>query len=166
MKKLITFLGVFLASTAVFGQLSVNRTVSPAGPYKVGDTLTIKYTITRGTTTPRYFWLRYQYNNKTLLPVPNSTTFTQGTSVQTYTTEWNNYKFTPNSGKSDTSLYEQYLATPWAYAVNSDWNVGQLSIQRTDAAINGDFATQKFIVKEYTDYTNIHQLNFFFYPFF
>ena len=159
MKKLIFVLGLMTISLLSFGQLSVNRTISPSGPYRVGDTLTMKYTITRGTTTPRYFWLRYQYNNKMLLPVPNSTAFTQGTSVQTYFTEWNNYKFTPNSGKSDTSLYEQYQTTPWAYAVNSDWNVGQLSIQRTDASINGDFATQKFIVKDNTDYTNIHQLN-------
>ncbi len=159
MKKLILLLGVILTSTTVFGQLSVNRTVSPSGPYKVGDTLTVKYTVSRGTTTPRYFWLRYQYNNKALLPVPNSTTFTQGTSVQTYVTEWNNYKFTPSTTKSDTSLYEQYVTTPWAYAVNSDWNVGQLSLQRSDASVNGDFATQKFIIKDYTDYTNIHQLN-------
>ena len=45
-------------------------------------------------------------------------------------------------------MYEQYQASPWNFAVNGDWNVGQLSLQRTDAVINGDFATQKFIIKD------------------
>ncbi len=164
MKKILFFIGVLFISLSSFGQLTINRTISPAGPYRVGDTLTVKYTIDKGTnpaTTPRYFWVRYQYNNKTLLAVPNSTTYLQGTSVQTYSTEWNNYKFTPSTanGISENSLYAQYQATPWNYAVNADWNVGQLSLQRTDAVINGDLATQKFIVKDYTDYTDIHKLS-------
>lgn len=162
MKKFIISLGVLLVSLSSFAQLNINRTVSPAGPYEVGDTITVKYVIDKGTnpaTTPRYFWVRYQYSNKALLPVPNSVTYLQGTSVQTYSTEWNNYKFTPNANKPVTSLYEQYQATPWNYISNPDWNVGQLSLQRTDAVINGDFATQKFIVKDHTDYTDIHQIN-------
>ncbi len=160
MKKLITLATLILAATSVFAQLTVNRTVTPAtGPYRVGDTLTVRYNINRGATTPRYFWLRYQYNNKALLPLAGTTAFTQGNQVQTYNTEWNNYKFTPNATKAATSLYEQYQLTPWNYAVNGDWNVGQLSIQRADASLNGDFATQKFIIKDNTDYTNIHQLS-------
>ncbi len=162
MKKFIIFLGVLFVSLSSFGQLTINRTISPAGPYKVGDTLTVKYVVDKGTTpatTPRYFWLRYQYSNKALLPVPNSITYLQGTSVQTYSTEWNNYKFTANTTKPATSLYEQYQLTPWGYAANTEWNAGQLSLQRTDAVINGDFATQKFIIKDHTNYTDIHQLN-------
>ena len=142
-----------------FGQLTINQTVVNQPPYKVGDTLTIKYTIDRGTTNPRYFWLRYQYNNKVLLPFTNNISYSQGTSVQVYSTEWPNYKFTPNVNKSATSLYEQYLLTPWSYTQNSDWNVGQLTLQRTDASINGVLATQKFIIKDNTDYTDIHKLS-------
>jgi hypothetical protein len=163
MKKLLTLLGIILISMNSFGQLTINRTITPStGTYKVGDTLTVKYVIDKGTnpvTTPRYFWLRYQYNNKALLLLPNTTTYGQGTSVQTYSTEWANYKFTANATKPSTSLYEQYLLSPWAYAQNVDWNVGQLTLQRTDASINGDFATQKFVIKDNTDYTDIHKLS-------
>jgi hypothetical protein len=159
MKKFVLFLGVFLISLISFGQITVSQTVTPAPPYQVGDTLTVKYTIDRGTTTPRYFWLRYSFNNKALAMVPNSTVFSQGTSVQTFFTGWNNFAFTPSPNVAATSLYAQYQATPWGYAANADWNVGQLTVQRTDAAINGDIATQKFVLKDQNTYNDIHKLD-------
>jgi hypothetical protein len=164
MKKIILLLGIILFSISSYAQMTINRTITPAGPYKVGDTITIKYVVDKGTnpaTTPRYVWLRYQYNNKALMPVQNSTVYGQGTSVQTYTTEWSNYKFTPSTANniSANSLYAQYLASPWGYAANIDWNVGQLTLQRTDAVINGELVSQKFIVKDYTNYTDIHKLS-------
>jgi len=159
MKKFLLFLAVFLISLASFSQITVSQSVTPAPPYQVGDTLTVKYTIDRGTTTPRYFWLRYSFNNKALAMVSNSTVFSQGNSVQTFYTGWDNYKFTPAPNKAATSLYEQYQTTPWGYAVNSDWNVGQLTVQRTDAAINGDIATQKFVLKDQNTYNDIHKLD-------
>ena len=159
MKKILALIGIMFISLTSFGQITVSQSVSPAAPYKVGDTLTVKYTIARGVTTPRYFWLRYSFNNKALAMVTNSTVFSQGTSVQTFYTGWNNYAFTPAATKPVTSLYEQYQATPWGYAVNNDWNVGQLTVQRTDAAINGDIATQKFVLKDQNTYNNIHKLD-------
>ena len=159
MKKLLS-IGVFLLfALSSFGQLSVNQTITPTTGLKVGDTLTVKYTVTKGTTTPRYFWLRYQYNNKALAMVTNSTAFSQGSSSQTYFTQWTNYKFTPSANVADTQLYAQYQASPWGYAVNSDWNVGQLTVQRTDASINGDIATQKFVLKDQNTYNDIHKLD-------
>lgn len=164
MKKLIITLGVILTSLSSFGQMTINRTITPStGPYKVGDTLTVKYIVDKGTnpaTTPRYVWLRYQYNNKSLLLLPNTTIFNQGTSVQTYSTEWANYKFTPSTANNiaATSLYAQYQASPWTFTVNSDWNVGQLTLQRTDATINGELASQKFIIKDNVSYNDIHNL--------
>jgi hypothetical protein len=160
MKKITLFIGaILLFALQSFGQLTVNQSVSPTTGLKVGDTISVKYTVARGTTTPRYFWLRYQYNNKALAYV--STTFSQGTSVQTYYTGWTSYKFTASNANSitATSLYAQYLASPWSYAANSDWNVGQLTIQRTDASINGDIATQKYVIKDLGEYTNIHKLD-------
>jgi hypothetical protein len=159
MKKLITLIGLFLTTFSAFSQLTVNQTVTPTTGLKVGDTISVKYTVARGTTTPRYFWLRYQYNNKALTYV--STTFSQGTSVQTFYTTWTSYKFNASAanGISATSLYDQYKATPWAYTTNVDWNVGQLTVQRTDAAINGDIATQKYIIKDLGVYDNIHKLD-------
>jgi hypothetical protein len=159
MKNLILFIGVFLISLTSFGQLTVNQTVTPGGPYKVGDTLTVKYTVNRGVTLPRYFWLRYSFNNKALTMVPNSTVFSQGSSTQTFFTGWNNFMFTPAPNVAVTNLYAQYLATPWAYTANNDWNVGQLTVQRADAAINGDIATQKFIIKDQNQYNDIHKLD-------
>ena len=58
MKKLLTLLGI-LISLSSFGQITVSQSVTPAPPYKVGDTLTVKYNVNRGTSLPRYFWLRY-----------------------------------------------------------------------------------------------------------
>jgi hypothetical protein len=159
MKKLINLFLFLSITTTTFSQLRVNQTVTPTSGYRVGDTITVKYTVERGTTTPRYFWMRYQYNNKALTMVPNSTFFSQGSSTQTYFTEWANYKFTPSSNVPDTSLYAQYLATPWSYTINNDWNVGQLTVQRTDASINGDIATQKFVVKDLGEYTDIHKID-------
>ncbi len=72
---------------------------------------------------------------------------------------WNNYKFTPAPNVADTQLAAQYAATPWGYAANNDWNVGQITVQRTDAAINGDIATQKYVLKDQNTYNDIHKLD-------
>ena len=159
MKKLLLFLGIFLTSLTSFSQITVSQSVTPAPPYEVGDTLTVKYTIARGATTPRYFWLRYSFNNKALAMVPNSTIFSQGTSVQTFFTGWNNYKFTPAANVAETNLSSQYSTTPWGYAVNNDWNAGQLTVQRSDTSIDGAIATQKFILKDQNTYNDIHKLD-------
>ena len=159
MKKLISIIGLSLITFASFGQLTINQSFTPTTNLKVGDTLSVKYTVIKDTNTPRYFWLRYQFNNKALTYV--STVFSQGSSVQTFYTGWSGYKFTASTANSitATSLYAQYLATPWGYVANADWNAGQLTVQRTDASINGDIATQKYIIKELSDYTNIHKLD-------
>ena len=159
MKKLLTLLGILVISIATNAQLTINQSVTPTTGLKVGDTVSVKYTVARGTTTPRYFWLRYQYNNKALAYV--STTFSQGTSVQTFYTAWTSYKFTASTANGITSkdLYAQYLISPWGYATNADWNVGQLTVQRTDASINGDIATQKYTIKDLGAYTDIHKLD-------
>ena len=159
MKKLLLIVGILIVALTTNAQLTINQTLTPSSNVKVGDTVTVKYTVARGATTPRYFWLRYQFNNKALALVPNSTTFSQGTSVQTYFTSWNNFRFTPSSTVSDTSLYAQYQASPWAYVANNDWNVGQLTVQRADASINGDIATQKYVIKDLGSYSNIHRLD-------
>ena len=162
MKQILTLIGIITLSLTTFkstAQLTVNQSVTPTTGLKVGDTISVKYTVARGTTTPRYFWLRYQYNNKALAYV--STVFSQGTSVQTFYTSWSSYKFTASTANNITSkdLYSQYAATPWAYTTNADWNVGQLTVQRTDASINGDIATQKYVIKDLGAYNDIHKLD-------
>ena len=157
MKNLILF---FLLLPAVaFGQVTINRQIVEAPPYKVGDVITIRYNINAGTQSPRYLWVRYQYNNKILTPVANSTVYSQGTSVQTYSTEWANYRLFPKPTAASTSLYEQYQLTPWDYRQDQNWNAGQLTIQRADNKIDGDFVTQKFTIRENVSYDDIHQLS-------
>lgn len=159
MKKLLS-LGVFLLfAFTSYGQLTISQSLSPTSGLKVGDTLTVKYNLTKGTVikNPRYLWFRYQFNNKALTYV--STAFNQGTSAQTFYTGWSNYKFTPNSGASDNNLNVQYGLTPWGYAINADWNVGQLTVQRADASISDLIATQKYILKDQNSYNNIFKID-------
>jgi hypothetical protein len=159
MKKLILFLGIFMISLSSFAQLTISQSLTPATGLKVGDTITVRYNLTKGTVikNPRYLWFRYQFNNKALTYV--STVFNQGTSAQTFYTGWSNYKFTPNGGASDNDLDVQYGLTPWNYAVNADWNVGQLTVQRADQSINGLIATQKYILKDQNTYNNIFKID-------
>ena len=159
MKKLILFLGIFLISLSSFGQLTISQSLTPTTGLKVGDTITVKYELTKGQVikNPRYLWFRYQYNNKALSYV--STTFNQGTSTQTFYTGWNNYKFNFNGGASDNDLNVQYGLSPWNYVVNADWNIGQLTVQRADASISGTIATQKYILKDQNSYNNIFKID-------
>ena len=152
-------MGIFLISLSSFGQLTISQSLTPTTGLKVGDTITVKYTLTKGQVikNPRYLWFRYQYNNKALTYV--STTFNQGTSAQTFYTGWSNYKFTFNGGASDNDLNVQYGLTPWNYAVNADWNVGQLTVQRADESISGIIATQKYILKDQNTYNNIFKID-------
>jgi hypothetical protein len=159
MKKLLSLGFFLLIAFTSFGQLTISQSLTPASGLKVGDTITVRYNLTKGTVikNPRYIWFRYQFNNKALTYV--STAFNQGTSAQTFYTGWNNYKFTPNGGASDNDLNVQYGLTPWNYAVNADWNVGQLTVQRADQSINGLIATQKYILKDQNTYNNIFRLD-------
>jgi hypothetical protein len=158
MKNLLTLIGVLLISLTSFGQITLNQSIVKPGPYKVGDTITVKYTVNKDTATPRYFWFRYTYNTSALTYVPNSTVFSQGTSVQTYYTGWNNFVYTPPVNTVKTALYEQYKLSPWSFTTAADWNVGQLTVQRTDAAIDGVFATQKYILKDSYVYDGVFKL--------
>jgi len=162
MKKLLTFLGVIILSLFAFtanAQLTISQSLTPTTGLKVGDTITVKYNLTKGSVikNPRYLWFRYQFNNKALTYV--STVFNQGTSVQTFYTGWTGYKFTANAQASDNDLDVQYGLTPWAYTTNADWNVGQLTVQRADASISGLIATQKYVLKDQNTYNNIFKID-------
>ena len=160
MKKLTSLMGLFLLmSLSSFAQLTISQSLTPTTGLKVGDTITVKYNLTKGDTivNPRYLWFRYQFNNKALTYL--STEFNQGASTQTFYTGWANYKFTPNVGASDNALNLQYNLSPWAYAVNADWNVGQLTVQRADRSIDGLIATQKYILKDQNTYNNVFKID-------
>jgi hypothetical protein len=158
MKKLL-ILSLMLMSFVSFGQLTISQSLTPSTGLKVGDTITVKYTLSKGQVikNPRYLWFRYQFNNKALGYV--STVFNQGSSAQTFYTGWSNYKFIFNGGASDNDLNVQYGLTPWNYTVSPDWNIGQLTVQRADASISGVIATQKYILKDQNAYNNIFKVD-------
>jgi hypothetical protein len=159
MKKLLMTLLLLVVGLSSYGQLTISQSLIPPSNIKVGDTVTVKYTLTKGQVikNPRYLWFRYQYNNKALTYV--STAFNQGASAQTFYTGWNNYKFIFNGGASDNDLNVQYGLSPWNYTSNPDWNVGQLTVQRADASISGVIATQKYILKDQNAYNNIFKID-------
>ena len=159
MKKLLSLSFFLLIAFTSFGQLTISQSITPTTGLKVGDTLTVRYNLTKGTIikNPRYLWFRYQFNNKALSYV--STVFNQGASAQTFYTGWNNYKFTPNGTANDNNLDVQYGLTPWGYTVNADWNAGQLTVQRADASISGLIATQKYVLKDQNTYNNIFKID-------
>ena len=95
MKKIVLSFILLSSVHFLFGQVTIDQSIVQTAPYKVGDTLQIKYLVAKNTTTPRYIWLRYQYNNKALQYV--STTFSQGTASQTFYTSWSNYIFNANN---------------------------------------------------------------------
>lgn len=159
MKNLLLAVVLSLVSLTSFGQLTISQSIIPPSNIKVGDTLTVKFNLTKGQVikNPRYLWFRYQYNNKALNYV--STTFNQGASAQTFYTSWTGYKFIFNGGASDNDLDVQYGLQPWNYTSNPDWNVGQLTVQRADASISGLIATQKYLLKDLNSYQNIFKID-------
>ena len=159
MKKLLMTLLLLVVGLSSYGQLTIAQSLSPTTGLKVGDTVTVKYTLTKGQVikNPRYLWFRYQYNNKALAYV--STTFNQGSSAQTFYTSWNNYKFIFNGGASDNDLNVQYGLSPWNYVSNPDWNIGQLTVQKAGTSITDLIATQKYILKDQNTYNNIFKLD-------
>jgi hypothetical protein len=158
MKNLLFGLVFIFVSFASFGQLIINQEITNSKPYRVGDTLTMKYQIIKGTTNPRYLWMRYQYSNKHLQKL-GSTVFSQGTTAQNFEATWPNYMFTPNGTTGVGEMDKQYALTPWNYTQNGDWIAKQFTTQRADAVIDGLWATEKFILLENTTYQNIHKLD-------
>jgi hypothetical protein len=158
MKNLLFGLVLFLTSFVSYGQLIINQEVVNSKPYRVGDTLTIRYNIIKGTTNPRYLWMRYQYSNKHLQKL-GQTVFSQGQTAQNFEATWPNYTFGQNPIIGVGELDKQYASTPWNYTANNDWMAKQFTTQRADAVIDGLWATERFILLENASYQAIHKLD-------
>jgi len=158
MKKLLVSLSLILMSLTSFGQLIINQEVVNSKPYRVGDTLTVRYNIIKGTTNPRYLWMRYQYSNKHSQKL-GATVFSQGQTAQNFEATWPNYMFTQNPAIGVGELDKQYGSTPWNYTQNNDWIAKQFTTQRADAVIDGLWATERFILLENSTYQGIHKLD-------
>ena len=148
---------MLLTPLLVFSQVIIDQSIVEPGPYKVGDIITMQYAVDNQGLDVNYLWFRYHYSNKHLEMVPNSVVNMQGTSTQTYYTHWNNYTYNYNPTIAVGDLLKQY--SNLNYSQNPDWNVAQLSVQRTDAPISGVVFTQKYILKDNTGFQNIHKLH-------
>lgn len=158
MKNLLFGLVLFLTSFMSYGQLIINQEIVNPKPYRVGDTLTMRYNVIKGSTNPRYLWMRYQYSNKHLQKL-GATEFSQGQTAQNFEATWPNYMFTQNPVIGVGELDKQYASTPWNYTANNDWMIKQFTTQRADAVIDGLWATEKYILLENTSYQGIHKLD-------
>jgi hypothetical protein len=158
MKNFLLAVILSLVSLTSFGQLIINQEITNTKPYRVGDTLTMKYNVIKGTTNPRFLWMRYQYSNKHLQKLGN-TVFSQGATAQNFEATWPNYMFTQNPAIGVGELDKQYGSTPWNYTQNNDWIAKQFTTQRADAVIDGLWATEKFILLENSTYQAIHKLD-------
>ena len=158
MKNLLFGLVLFLTSFMSYGQLIINQEIINSKPYRVGDTLTMRYNVVKGSTNPRYLWMRYQYSNKHLQKL-GPTEFSQGQTAQNFEATWPNYKFTQNPSIGVGELNAQYASTPWNYTQDNDWIAKQFTTQRADAVIDGLWATEKFILLENSTYQAIHKLD-------
>ena len=158
MKNFLLALVLSLVSLTSFGQLIINQEVTNSKPYRVGDTLTVRYNVIKGTTNPRFLWMRYQYSNKHLQKLGN-TVFSQGATAQNFEATWPNYMFTQNPAIGVGELDKQYGSNPWNYTQNNDWISKQFTTQRADAVIDGLWATEKYILLENSTYQAIHKLD-------
>lgn len=159
MKKILLLL-LFLIPTISFSQLLINQQVVEQPPYVVGDTITVNYFVENRTNSDgfQYLWFRYDYSNKHIELVPNSTQFLQG-QTQNFFHQWVGYIFNSNPTIGVGELDRQYSNSGWNYQLNNDWNVVQLSIQKPGSPIGGIVISQKFRIKDNTNYTNIHRLH-------
>jgi hypothetical protein len=128
-------------------------------PYQVGDTITIRYTLQNLTGQPdfRYFWLRIQYSNQHLQLVPNSTQFVDAATRQTYFYEWIGYRYNQNPNIGVGELDRQY--GQGSYVGDQNWNVIQLNMQTTTNIPNGEWVSQKYVIKDQLQFNNVHKLD-------
>lgn len=156
MKKLLALL--LLLPMLSFSQVTIDQVVAEGGPYNVGDIITLHYVVDSQGLDVNYLWFRYHYSNKHLELVPESTVFKQGNSTQTSYYHWNNYTYNYNQTTAVGALYDQYRYG-MSYSPNQDWNVAQISIQRTDGPISGIIASQKYKIKDNVGFQQIHKLH-------
>jgi hypothetical protein len=143
-----------------FSQIIIDQSVKEQPPYKVGDTITIEYRVNPGNLDVNYLWIRYCYHNNAIEMIPNSTEFFQGSSTQTAYYHWSNYNFTSNPNIGVGELLKQYQSGGWRYTNDTNWNVAQLTIQRADASISGLIASQKYKIKDFNNFDDMHKLSF------
>jgi hypothetical protein len=172
MKKLLTLL-LTLFTLFSFGQSSMDYTRVNTVT-QVGDTLVVKYQYFKGTDAQgadmpdaKLYQFDIQYNNKLLNPILYAWQPVAG-SEQKAINSWTGYKFSPDANKDATDFDGQYVswgAGDASYVTNTDWSVDRVTWQNTTSLESGDeilkvsYKIKDKGVTNYTDYTNIINVN-------
>lgn len=159
MKKILIMIILWFFPFILKSQVIINQYVVEEPPYSVGDVITIRYDVISNGNNLQYVWFRYNYSNKHIELIPNSTTFHQGANTQVFFHQWIGFNFNPNPTIGVGDLFGHYSSSNWNYFTDSNWNVVQLALQNLNGNINGLFASQKFLIKDNIDYENIHKLH-------
>ncbi len=160
MKNLLLTILLFSISVLSYSQIIINQTVVEQPPYNVGDTITVNYSVQNltGSNGFQYLWFRYHYSNKHIELIPSSTQFLQG-QTQNFFHQWIGFDYIPNPTIGVGELDRQYYEGGFNYIGEPNWNVVQLAIQKVGSPLSGNIISQKFIIKDNTDYTSIHRLH-------
>lgn len=147
MKKLFLLL---LFPVIAFGQdFHIKHEVLETGPFEVGDTITVKYTLIDNTAGTPLKFLQFDVGadqRKLLrLGTPNwlVTTPANKTVIHNY---WNNYNYIPTAGVEENNLPGQYTGG-LDYQGGGNSGINRYSIQSTDG-INGEILLQQFTIQD------------------
>ena len=160
-KKLLFLLLPVIA----FGQdMKLDHSVIEAGPYAVGDTITVKFnTLDVTGAVPTLVQFDYQYNNKLLQKINHSLILPNNQSALTSVNHWDGYVWTDNANYTSIDLSGQ--RGNGAYAVDTDWSVERITIQdgvaidHEETIIEVTFVVKDKINTSFVDYSEVTNLN-------
>ncbi len=160
-KKLLFLLLPVIA----FGQdMKLDHSVIEAGPYAVGDTITVKFnTLDVAGAVPTLIQFDYQYNNKLLQKINHSLILPNNQSALTSVNHWDGYVWTDNANYTSIDLSGQ--RGNGTYSVNANWSVERITIQdgvaidHNETIIEVTFVVKDKINTPFTDYSEVTNLN-------
>ena len=165
MKKLLNLLFLFFI-IGVYGQtnLRLDQSYIETAPFKVGDTITIKFlTFDETSSVPTLIQFDYQYNVKLLDKIDHTFKLADNTSALTSLNHWDGYKWTPTNAIGAEQLTGQLYAG--SYSVNADWAVERITVQNASAIAHEQtilevrFKIKDKVNSDYTDYSAVSTLN-------
>ena len=154
--------------------LKLDHSYTNEADFEVGDTITIKFNTIQVTenVNPNLYIFDYEYNNKLLEKIEHRWKVTDNESnsnAQVSLNHWDGYSFSPISDYEDKNLSDQYsygwVGRSDSYPTSSDWSVERITIQDgvgityNNTIIEVDFKIKDKINTDYSDYSNVTNLN-------
>ena len=154
--------------------LKLDHSYIDSPDFEVGDTITIKFNTIQVTenVNPNLYIFDYEYNNKLLEKIEHRWKVTgneSNTNAQVSLNHWDGYSFNPISDYEDKNLSAQYsygwVGRDNSYPTSNDWSVERITIQDgvgityNNTLIEIDFKIKDKINTDYSDYSNVTNLN-------